>query len=49
MVAWEWMRNYPDDICGASLINTSFADLSPFYHRLRLAMLRKICRVGDEA
>jgi pimeloyl-ACP methyl ester carboxylesterase len=35
MVAWEWMRNYPDDIRGASLINTSFADLSPFYHRLR--------------
>jgi pimeloyl-ACP methyl ester carboxylesterase len=35
MVAWEWMRNYPDDICGASLINTSFAGLSPFYHRLR--------------
>ena len=35
MVAWEWMRRYPDDICGASLINTSFADLSPFYHRLR--------------
>ncbi len=35
MVAWEWMRNYPDDICGAGLINTSFADLSPFYHRLR--------------
>ena len=35
MVAWEWMRNYPDDICGASLINTSFADLSPFYYRLR--------------
>ena len=35
MVAWEWMQRYPDDICGASLINTSFADLSPFYHRLR--------------
>ena len=35
MVAWEWMRNYPADICGASLINTSFAGLSPFYHRLR--------------
>ncbi len=35
MVAWEWMKNYPDDICGASLINTSFADSSPFYHRLR--------------
>lgn len=35
MVTWEWMRNYPDDVSGASLINTSFADLSPFYHRLR--------------
>ena len=35
MVAWEWMRHYPDDMCGASLINTSFAGLSPFYHRLR--------------
>ncbi|MEI6069743.1 MAG: alpha/beta hydrolase [Methylococcaceae bacterium] len=41
MVAWEWMRNYPDDICGASLINTSFADLSPFYHRLRWQSYRK--------
>ena len=35
MVAWEWMRRYPDDICGATLMNTSFADLSPFYQRLR--------------
>jgi len=35
MVAWEWMRSYPNDICGASLINTSFADLNPFYQRLR--------------
>ena len=35
MVAWEWMRSYPEDICGAVLINTSFADLSPFYERLR--------------
>ena len=41
MVAWEWMRSYPDDICGASLINTSFADLSPFYHRLRWQSYRK--------
>jgi pimeloyl-ACP methyl ester carboxylesterase len=41
MVAWEWMRRYPDDICGASLINTSFADLSPFYHRLRWQSYRK--------
>ncbi|MDI1232181.1 MAG: alpha/beta hydrolase [Methylobacter sp.] len=35
MVAWEWMRSYPEDICGAALMNTSFADLSPFYQRLR--------------
>ena len=35
MVGWEWMRSYPEDICGAALMNTSFADLSPFYQRLR--------------
>ena len=35
MVAWEWMLSHPEDICGASLINTSFAGLSPFYQRLR--------------
>jgi pimeloyl-ACP methyl ester carboxylesterase len=35
MVAWEWMRNYPDEICGAILMNTSFADLNTFYQRLR--------------
>ncbi|MDO9167754.1 MAG: alpha/beta hydrolase [Methylobacter sp.] len=35
MVAWEWMRSYPEDICGATLMNTSFADVSPFYQRLR--------------
>lgn len=35
MVCWEWMLNYPADICGAALINTSLATLSPFYQRLR--------------
>ena len=35
MAAWEWMRSFPEDICGATLMNTSFADLSPFYQRLR--------------
>jgi pimeloyl-ACP methyl ester carboxylesterase len=35
MVAWEWMKAYPEDICGAVLINISLAGLSPFYHRLR--------------
>ena len=41
MVAWEWMKSYPDDICGACLINTSFANLSPFYHRLRWQSYKK--------
>ncbi|MFZ2171175.1 MAG: alpha/beta hydrolase [Methylococcaceae bacterium] len=45
MLAWEWMRSYPDDICGASLINTSFADLSPFYHRLRWQSYRKFAAI----
>ena len=35
MVAWEWLHNYPEDSCGAALISTSFAGLSPFYQRLR--------------
>jgi pimeloyl-ACP methyl ester carboxylesterase len=41
MVAWEWMLSYPEEICGATLINTSFADLSPFYQRLRWQSYRK--------
>jgi pimeloyl-ACP methyl ester carboxylesterase len=35
MVAWEWMQRYPGEINGAVLMNTSFADVSPFYQRLR--------------
>jgi pimeloyl-ACP methyl ester carboxylesterase len=35
MVAWEWLHNYPDDVCGAALISTSFSGLNPFYERLR--------------
>ncbi len=35
MVAWEWLRRYPEDIAAASLMNTSFSNLSPFYQRLR--------------
>ncbi len=34
MVGWEWMLNYPDEVCAAALINTSQAGLSPFYQRL---------------
>jgi pimeloyl-ACP methyl ester carboxylesterase len=35
MVAWDWLQRYPGDSCGAVLMNTSFASLSPFYQRLR--------------
>ncbi len=35
MVAWDWLQRYPEDINGAVLLNTSFANLSPFYQRLR--------------
>lgn len=41
MVAWEWLLSYPEEICGAALMNTSFADLSPFYQRLRWQSYRK--------
>jgi pimeloyl-[acyl-carrier protein] methyl ester esterase len=42
MVAFEWMLAYPGDICGATLINTSFAGLSPFYRRLRWQSLGRL-------
>jgi pimeloyl-ACP methyl ester carboxylesterase len=35
MVAWEWLQRYPNEIKSAILVNTSFANLSPFYQRLR--------------
>ncbi len=42
MVAFEWMLTYPGDICGATLINTSFAGVSPFYQRLRWQSLDRL-------
>jgi len=46
MVAWEWMKSYPEDIGGATLISTSFADLSPFYQRLRWQSYGRILALG---
>lgn len=34
MIAWQWMYQYPADVSAAVLINSSFANLSPFYRRL---------------
>jgi pimeloyl-ACP methyl ester carboxylesterase len=42
MVAWHWLKTYPQDCAGACLINTSFANLSPFYHRLRWQNVAKV-------
>lgn len=46
MVAWEWMQTYPDDICGAVLLNCSFAGLSPCYHRLRWQSYGKLASLS---
>lgn len=46
MVAWEWLLRYPDDSCGAILLNTSFAGLNPFYQRLRWQSYGSIARMA---
>lgn len=35
MVALAWADTHPEQLAGAVLINSSFAGLSPFHHRLR--------------
>lgn len=50
MVAWEWLSQYPEEINGAVLVNTSFANLSPFYKRLRwqsYAQFAKLMLIND--
>ncbi|WP_445370862.1 alpha/beta fold hydrolase [Methylomonas sp. HW2-6] len=45
MVAWEWLQRYPGDIAGVALLNTSFAGLSPFFHRLRWQSYRRLLQI----
>jgi len=45
MVAWEWLGQYPQDVCAGVLINSSFASLSPFYQRLRWQSYRQFVRL----
>ena len=45
MISVEWMRNYPQDFSQATLINTSFGDLSPFYERLKPKALAHLLKV----
>jgi len=42
MVGWQWLNQYPKEICGAVLINTSLANLSPFYQRMRWSSSLKL-------
>ena len=35
MVAWQWLQTHPEEIDSAVLVNTSFANLSPVYKRIR--------------
>ncbi len=46
MVGWEWLQRYPDEVCGAVLMNTSFANLSPFYQRLRWQSYGRFCALA---
>lgn len=46
MVAWDWMRRYPDDVEAGVLMNTSFADLSPPWQRLRWRQYASVLHVS---
>ena len=35
MLASEWMQKFPEDFSSATLVNTSYGNLSPFYRRMR--------------
>lgn len=45
MVAWDWLQNYPDEIGGAVLMNSSLASLNPFYQRLRWQCYGKLAQI----
>ena len=42
MVTVSWMTDYPGEVAGAVLVNTSMARFSPFWHRLRPANYGRI-------
>lgn len=46
MVVWDWLKRYPQDAALGVLLNSSFADLSPFYHRLSWKQYPKMLRIG---
>lgn len=46
MVATEWAYRAPQELAGCVLINTSFAPLSPFWHRLRPRNYPRLLRLA---
>ena len=42
MIALEWMRQYPQEVKSAVLINSSLSNYSPFYKRLRWQQYKNI-------
>jgi pimeloyl-ACP methyl ester carboxylesterase len=45
MVGVEWMKNHPNDFAKATLINTSFAGMSPAFHRLHPSAVIHLAKV----
>ena len=45
MVAWEWLQKHPEELSSLALVNTSFANLSPFYQRLRWQSYAKFVQI----
>ena len=46
MVAYEWLRQHPEQINSIVLINSSFGSCSPFYKRLRWQIYRQIVEIA---
>lgn len=45
MVTWHWGCKYPQDMNAGIMINSSFANLSPFYRRLRWQSLLRVGQI----
>lgn len=46
MVVWDWLKRYPQDASLGVILNTSFADLSPFYDRLSWKQYPKMLKLA---
>ncbi|WP_448563393.1 alpha/beta fold hydrolase [Thalassotalea ganghwensis] len=44
MIALDWAQRYPDEIDSLTLINTSVANLTPWYQRIQLSSLSQLIK-----